>query len=274
MNPTEQILYLHKNPWPEITTGSYRYFNEGEKHVTRICNYYVLIFMLDRTLLFSEDHQEIELKKGEWYVQKPNLLQQGLSGSPAPTYFYIHFDAEEMVGEQLENEDDRNDSNLIVIAKRGLYDSKLIKPFFDQLDYSLRYHPYDILSHQSIFLNILKYITLSVAKDADHGLAKQVIQYLTNNYMTDVNCDRLSDEFHFSTEYINRLVKKYCGLSPGQYLQQYRINRAKELLANTDQTLSYITSEIGYHDTTVFYKAFKKHTGMAPGAWRDKSRGI
>jgi AraC-like DNA-binding protein len=289
MNEEDNILQLHKNPWPEITSASYRYFYEGEKHINRICSYYVLIFMLERSLIFTEDHKEIELKKGEWYIQKPNLLQQGITGCPAPEYFYIHFNAKEMGNSdfslnQIQYDDKKDElpyidsqkdyNNPIIIAKRGLYDIKLLKSFFEQLDYSLRNNPFDLLSHQSIFLNILKYITLSEAKETDHGLAKQVILYLTKNYMTDVNCERLSEEFHFSTEYINRLVKKYCGLSPGQYLQQYRITRAKELLANTDHTLSYITTEVGYHDTTVFYKAFKKHTGMAPGLWRDKSRGI
>jgi len=232
--------------------------------------------MLERNLLFLEDGTKIELKKGEWYVQRPNLLQQGSEGSLTPSYFYIHFYAE---GEILDIESDpsiRNifDDTIIILRKRGSFDIKLLKPLFDQLDYCYKNKPYDMLNEQSIFLSLLNFITISVHKEESNGLAWQITQYISQNYYNDINCTMLSSKFHFSTEYINRKVKQYCGQTPVQYLQQIRIARAKDLLSNTDHTLSFITSEIGYHDTTVFYKAFKKQTGMSPGVWRERSRGL
>jgi len=269
------LIKIKINPWPEFSNCSYRHFFQEERHITRICNYYVLIFMLERALLFTEDGTEIELEKGEWYIQRPNLLQQGKKGSPAPSYFYVHFNAEEEIENPIiqivKNGEDKTD---ITLVKRGFFNIKLFKPLFEQLDYSNKNRPYDILNAQSIFLAILKNITITISTKESNELGQKITQYISENYNKDINCNMMSEVFHFSTEYINRKVKQYCGLSPGQYLQQFRITRAKELLANTDHTLSYIASTIGYHDTTVFYKAFVKQTALSPGVWRDKSRGI
>ena len=63
---------------PYCTLNSYRYFSPQEKHVTRICREYVLLFMLKNELYFTEDNRDIVLKKGEWYIQVPGLKQDVL----------------------------------------------------------------------------------------------------------------------------------------------------------------------------------------------------
>jgi AraC-like DNA-binding protein len=274
MSEKFNYVKLNLNPWPEFFASSYRYFFKNEKHITRICDFYVLIFMLDRTLLFTEDGATIELKKGEWYLQTPDLLQQGVTGSPAPAYFYIHFNA---AGERLNDPNypfirSREEKKAICLPKRGFFDIKLMKPLFDQLNYCYINKSSDLISQQSIFLTILD--NISVHKEEENGLANQICRYISENYNKDISCEILAEQFHFSTEYITKRLKQYCGQTPGQYLKQIRIARAKELLSNTDHTLMNITSEVGYHDPTVFYKAFKKETGMSPGGWRERSRGI
>lgn len=271
----QETIRLPIPPWPEMTGASFRHFLQNEKHINRICNHYVLIFMLERTLLFSEDHKDVILSKGEWYVQRPGLLQQGITGCPAPSYFYIHFTAEET-----DTIDRTNNSpyfsqaeSSIAVLRRGIFDCKYLLPFFNQLEYCYKSKPYDILSIQSLFLTILNSITVWPPQVVG-GLGYEITGYLSENYNKDIRCDTLSNVFHFSTEYINRKVKQYTGMTPLQYLQQIRITRAKELLANTDHTLSYIATEVGYHDSTVFYKAFYKQSGMAPGEWRKNSRKL
>ncbi|QHQ60933.1 helix-turn-helix domain-containing protein [Anaerocolumna sedimenticola] len=273
-NEDKNQITVSLNPWPEFTGASFRNFYQNEKHITRICDFYVLIFMLERSLFFREDGKDIVLNKGEWYIQKPDLLQQGIKGSPAPSYFYIHFNAKEIP--DIENVSLNKSQNIanVILPRRGIYDSKFLIPLFHQLDYCYRNKAVHLLNCQSIFLSLLNTITVNNNTEEKSGLGRQITKYISENYNKDINCNCLAKQFHFSTEYINRKVKQYCGQTPGQYLQEIRILRAKELLANTDHTLSYITKETGYHDTTVFYKAFKKQTGISPGNWREESRGM
>lgn len=268
------VIHLRIPPWPEMTGSSYRYFLQNEKHITRICEHFVLIFMLERTLFFTEDNREIVLGKGEWYVQRPGLLQQGILGSPAPTYFYIHFLAQEADFETLpyQHPNLKETGPNVLLFRRGIFDHRYLKPLFDQLDYCYKTKPHDILASQAIFLTILNSIATRPQLVAGGGLGEEITRYLSENYSYDIRCDALAEKFHFSTEYINRKMKQYSGMTPVQYLQQIRITRAMDLLANTDHTLSYIAAEVGYHDSTVFYKAFHKLEGMSPGEWRKKSR--
>ena len=270
------FVKLQIPPWPEYISSSYRNFYQNEKHITRICDFYVLIFMFERTLIFTEDKKECVLNKGEWYIQRPGPLQEGLRGSPAPSYYYIHFYAQGIICDPPSEEDysDTLDHNLVILKKHGTFDDKLMKPLLDQLDFCSRNKPFDKLTLQSLFLSILNTIALPSQREDSNGLAQQIFSFITENYNDDINCDIIADNYHFSTEYINRKLKQYCGQTPGQLLQYTRITKAKELLYNTDHTLTDISSAVGYHDVTVFYKAFRKITGSSPGRWREGSRGI
>ena len=71
--------------------SSNRQFEAGEKHITRIYDISALILMRRGVLNFFEDGKYIELQPGEYYIQKPNLLQQGIKPSNKPNYYFIHF---------------------------------------------------------------------------------------------------------------------------------------------------------------------------------------
>ena len=76
-------------PYP--TLNSYRVFHENEKHVTRISNEHVLIFMLENDLYFTENEKEVNLCPGEFYIQRAKLKQEGIYPSPSTRYYFIHF---------------------------------------------------------------------------------------------------------------------------------------------------------------------------------------
>lgn len=59
-------------------------------------------------------------------------------------------------------------------------------------------------------------------------------------------------------------------MSPRQYLNEYRINKAKSLIANTSKPIHEIAAEVGYEDSLAFSKVFKGHTGMSPKTYREK----
>ncbi|AUS95146.1 hypothetical protein CDQ84_03380 [Clostridium thermosuccinogenes] len=268
-------------PWPEYLISSYRHFNEGEKHVTRICKDFVLIFMLERELYFTEDNCHIEVKPGQWYMQIPGLKQEGLKGSPAPKYYYIHFKASGQAGPSKESMlqsriEFKGKPATLSLPIRGNFDPQFFKPMFEQLEHFSKRSPSDILGKQAVFLNILNCLTDTARPNTDHiqSIINQMMEYLAKNYNKPVTCKELSDRFHFTEDYLTRKMKQYAGITPWQYLQHLRIEKAKELLANTDYTLSSIAGSIGYGDLSVFYKAFKKQTGMAPGEWRMKKRGL
>ena len=98
-----------------------------------------------------------------------------------------------------------------------------------------------------------------------HGLESGIaLLVLTNNF----DLDDLSIRFNVSKYTLSREFSKYFGISPIEYLIRKRIKIAKELLVDTNYTISEVSLRIGIFNTTHFINLFKKHTGITPLPYR------
>lgn len=80
----------------------------------------------------------------------------------------------------------------------------------------------------------------------------------------------LEEELHYSAAHINRIVKKYTGLSLYQYGMTFRMKRAAEWLTGTKKTVGEIAAELGFENRSNFYHQFEKVYHMTPAAYRKK----
>jgi YesN/AraC family two-component response regulator len=78
----------------------------------------------------------------------------------------------------------------------------------------------------------------------------------------------MSTFLHFHPDYITRCVQKTIGISPMQYLYQFRIAQAKRLLSTTNDKISSICKDVGIEDQGYFSKLFRKLEGMSPIQYR------
>lgn len=264
----KQISFRLTRP-PVFTECSFRYFEPDETHINRICAHYVLIFMLRNRLYFSEDGAPVTLEKNEWYLQTPNLKQEGLIGCPSPEYFYIHFSVDDA-----QIPPDSGSEQVFYIPLRGVFEQEYLLPQFTQLDELYRKFPWDVLGQQAAFLNILYHISQkrpgNIKKKSN--LTYDIMDYLHKEFDKPFSMDALSKKFNYSKDYISRKLKRETGYTPFSYMQAIRLQTAKELLSNTDYSIDRIAKQIGYCDVSQFYKAFKGNTGKPPGQWRENSR--
>ena len=102
------------------------------------------------------------------------------------------------------------------------------------------------------------------------NLFETVSQFMNDN-LASVSMEDLSKEFHFHPNYFNNLIKKNSGMTYSAYLIQLRINKAKQLLENTDLPVEEIAWLVGYHNKGFFYKNFVQNTGITPKQYRKKN---
>ncbi len=88
----------------------------------------------------------------------------------------------------------------------------------------------------------------------------------------DFSLDDLADKYHISKYYLSRLFKKNTGYSPMQYLMMCRLAVARELLEETDKSISEVVWRAGFSDGSNFSRYFKAHTGMTPEEYRKNRR--
>jgi AraC family transcriptional regulator of adaptative response / methylphosphotriester-DNA alkyltransferase methyltransferase len=95
-----------------------------------------------------------------------------------------------------------------------------------------------------------------------------VTEYIDKNYMDTLSLVVLADVCHGSPYHLHRTFKRIKGITPVEYVQQRRINKAKEHLAASDIPISDIGLSVGMHNTPYFITLFKKITGHTPASYR------
>ncbi|MFI3199894.1 MAG: AraC family transcriptional regulator [Eubacteriales bacterium] len=93
---------------------------------------------------------------------------------------------------------------------------------------------------------------------------------LRNNYHKPISLEQLSQQFFISKYYLARIFKKKYGSSIITTLVTIRISHAKELLRFTNISISNISQQCGFQDTSYFIKAFKQKEGITPLSYRKK----
>lgn len=105
-------------------------------------------------------------------------------------------------------------------------------------------------------------------EEGSPDLAKQIAEYIHEQYCTPISMEHLAHLFHYSTHYLSKVFKRKYGCSPIEYLTRTRMDRAKSLLMDTDIPVRDIAESIGYSDIYYFSRLFKKQTGETPAQYK------
>ena len=99
-------------------------------------------------------------------------------------------------------------------------------------------------------------------------IVKAVNEYISTQFMKRITIDSLSDQFDIPTSTLKRCFKGVYGTTIHHYLKECRINAAKRLLQESDQSILEIANAVGYENGGKFTSAFKEGTGVTPSAYR------
>lgn len=115
------------------------------------------------------------------------------------------------------------------------------------------------------------------AEDKTAGYKKRnivdILSYIHEHYLDDnFSVKYLAAYFETSISNISHFFKKNVGVTISQYIEQIKLDKAKELLENTDSKVSEIAQLLRYNNSTVFIEMFKKYEGVTPGGYRESRR--
>lgn len=138
------------------------------------------------------------------------------------------------------------------------------KGFIDFWDYNTMWR---YVYNQSI--KIANYIQTYIdATPLKSKLIDEVILYMEENYNENINLNFVADYFSKNNTYLSTLFKEETGENFTDFLLNIRMEKAKELLRNTDIKVFKIAQQTGYMNDKYFYRVFKKHVGMSPSEYR------
>lgn len=96
----------------------------------------------------------------------------------------------------------------------------------------------------------------------------QVLEYINNHLDQDIKLADLAQLLEMSQFHFSRLFKQSIGITPYQYLLQQRVERAKQLLKQSDRSIVEIALLCGFNSHSHLSKQFRQLTGMTPTAYR------
>ncbi|GGD46570.1 AraC family transcriptional regulator [Paenibacillus nasutitermitis] len=100
------------------------------------------------------------------------------------------------------------------------------------------------------------------------ALLLEIQHYLNLHAGRELILDELSEQFHMNKRYLISLFKQAFQITPMQYHQQMRLDRAKNLLRHSKMTMQQIADSLGYPSIHGFSRAFKNKEGCSPSAYR------
>ena len=91
-----------------------------------------------------------------------------------------------------------------------------------------------------------------------------LMQYIDFNYSRIISLEDLSTLAGVNKTTLISIFKEVYGTTPIRYINRIRLRKAKELLVNTDTSVSEIADLVGFSDYKYFIKVFKKYVGCSP----------
>ncbi|MGH0600342.1 bifunctional transcriptional activator/DNA repair enzyme AdaA [Bacillus mycoides] len=100
---------------------------------------------------------------------------------------------------------------------------------------------------------------------------EQIKDCIEKHFDEVLTLDLLAEICHGSPYHLQRTFKKIVGISPIEYIQQFRIKKATEYLSHTNQSIMEISTDVGIENPEYFATLFKKKTGFTPTEYRKKN---
>lgn len=100
------------------------------------------------------------------------------------------------------------------------------------------------------------------------NFARNLDAYLRSRLTEDLTADQIAADFQISRSRLYASCGKYLGMGIASYIKKLRLEKAKELLTQTDLTVSQVAMEAGFSDYNYFCRIFKKETGLPAGKYR------
>jgi len=108
-----------------------------------------------------------------------------------------------------------------------------------------------------------------IPQDTTERVEDFILAYIEKNYHDEnVNIEDIAEKLRLSRPYVSTLFKRSTGVAFSQYLMEFRINKAKELLLGTDYPVKVVASRVGYGTHTSFTRSFSKAVGISPEQFR------
>ena len=135
---------------------------------------------------------------------------------------------------------------------------------------------FTIYGFKTLLCKLLKETAPSIAqsRNSDDYIKDYVVYYINKHYSEDIHLDLIAENLNITGSYLSQYFKMKTGKNFSEYLNDVRLEKAKEMMNTTSWHLDEISRKIGYISTNSFIRAFKRTYGITPGDYRRKKNSV
>ena len=263
-----EALYLRKSP---VYIRKFTHHNsQGRVHWHEPLE---LLYFIEGTATTSCNLQEYAAKPGSILLVNGNELHTGIISQFNSAFYCIQFDPfffHNLIG------------NEYLIFENFFYDEQCTK-LLDKL-ISVYLQPSSvktIVAYKKIAYEFLELLiqrhTKTVLNEEDYKKQfkrldsfHHIVDFIEKNYNKDLSVAGLASEFNMSASYFAHFFKQYSRKSVIEFVNETRIQRAKQFLEKEETTISEIALRVGFLDINYFSRKFKAVTGITPTEYKKR----
>lgn len=121
---------------------------------------------------------------------------------------------------------------------------------------------------KKVYGRIIKYQKDLICDNEDYG--KIILRHLEQNFRRDIDFEEMARKIGISYSYLRKIIKEETGKSLIDNLNRFRIEEAKRLLEETDDSVARIAELAGYHNAQSLNRFFQRYEGLSPSEYRVK----
>ncbi len=159
--------------------------------------------------------------------------------------------------------------------------SNLLKEIYDALpsksDKELN-EEIELLYKSTDFKNIMVILEFNIGKlekefsvnpTTQHKEIEDIKKYIYSNYGSEIGVEQLAERVYLAPSYLSSLFKKETGQNLSKFIKAYRMEKAKEMLSETNMKIVNISDKVGYSNVSYFCQSFREYYGISPQKFRD-----
>ncbi len=241
------------------------------KSVPHIYDNYVLTFVTKGKGTYTIDGVLNHVKTGEAFLTAPNVMTSWTTENQEPMQsIFVVVSGPDLLkilkdaGIGIEskvfkycNEDDENKINNLF----SMYNSSI----------SDNISAHELLAYFYLIMSEVSMHNKSTAKDSSTTQSvyfKKAITFINNNYSSNINIIDIANFLNIDRTYLYKIFKNKADISPIQYLNDYRLEKAKQMIECSDFSNTDIAIASGFYDYPHFSRAFMKKYGLTPVKFR------
>lgn len=142
---------------------------------------------------------------------------------------------------------------------------RAVERIVHELDRKDDYYRYLVMMYYAeLLILIYRYMDETFLPLCNDPVLKKAISFIRTHYMSELSISQVNSHSGVSGRYLRKLFDRYLHLSPLEFLNRTRVNKAVELLRSTDLSVKEVCFACGFSSPQYFARVFKQHIGMTP----------